>query len=94
LARSVALTESSFLSRLQHVGGFGGKSDQLNSYNMVLGEPGFFAGDLQRYRNASRQSVRQSAAAYLATADAVTLSVVPAGHFELAPPDSELVVVA
>jgi zinc protease len=94
LARSVALIESSFLSRLQHVGGFGGKSDQLNSYNMVLGEPGYFARDLQRYRDVSRESVRQSAAAYLAAADAVTLSVVPTGHFEMAPPDSELVVVA
>ena len=94
LARSVALVESSFLSRLQHVGGFGGKSDQLNSYNMVLGEPGFFARDLQRYRDVSRESVRQSAAAYLAAADAVTLSVVPSGRFEMAPPDSELVVVA
>ena len=30
LARSVALAESAFVSRLQTVGGFGGKSDQLN----------------------------------------------------------------
>lgn len=94
LARSVALMESSFLSRLQHVGGFGGKSDQLNSYNMVLGEPGFFARDLQRYRDVSRESVRRSAATYLAAAEAVTLSVVPTGHVEMAPPDSDLVVVA
>lgn len=94
LARAIALTESGFLSRLQHVGGFGGKSDQLNSYNVVVGDPGYFAADLHRYRRATRDSVRRAAATHLAAVDAVAISVVPAGRLDLAPPASEQVVVS
>ena len=32
--------EAQFVFRLQTVGGFGGKSDQLNAYNMFVGDPG------------------------------------------------------
>jgi zinc protease len=91
LARAVALTESGFLSRLEHVGGFGGKSDQLNSYNVVIGDPGYFATDLGRYRQASHTSVRQAAATHLKTSDAVRVSVVPTGRLELAAPSSRKV---
>jgi zinc protease len=94
LARTLALTESAFVSRLQTVGGFGGKSDQLNNYNVFLGDPGFFGRDLDRYRQADGGSIRQAAAASLQRADCVTLSVVPTGQHRLAAPDSELVVVA
>jgi zinc protease len=92
LARSVALTESSFLSRLEHVGGFGGKSDQLNSYNVQVGDPGYFARDLQRYREASHDRVRGAASRHLRPSDAVVLSVVPNGRLDLAAPDSRKVV--
>jgi zinc protease len=94
LARALALTESAFVSRLQTVGGFGGKSDQLNNYNVFLGDPGFFGRDLDRYRNADGGRIRQAAAACLQRADCVTLSVVPAGQHRLAAPDSEPAVVA
>jgi zinc protease len=92
LARARALTETAFVSRLQSVGGFGGKSDQLNNYNVFLGDPGYFSRDVARYRNASRASVRVAAEAHLDAADCVTLSAVPAGQLALAAPDSELVV--
>ena len=42
LERCLAQAEAHFLFRLQTVGGFGGKSDQLNAYNMFLGDPGYF----------------------------------------------------
>ena len=61
LARTLALTETAFVSRLQTVGGFGGKSDQLNNYNVFLGDPGYFSRDLARYRHADRGSVRAAA---------------------------------
>jgi zinc protease len=89
LARAVALMESGFLSRLEHVGGFGGKSDQLNSYNVQIGDPGYFAKDLSRYRQASHESVRAAAARHLRPADAVAISVVPMGRADLAAPGSE-----
>jgi zinc protease len=93
LARTLALTETAFVSRLQTVGGFGGKSDQLNNYNVFLGDPGYFARDLDRYLNADAARVRAAAEAHLDPACCVTLSAVPAGQLALAAPDSQLVVV-
>ncbi len=92
-ARALALTETAFVSRLQTVGGFGGKSDQLNNYNVFLGDPGYFARDIERYRRADLDRVRHAAARHLDAADRVTLSAVPAGRRDLAAPDSELVVI-
>jgi len=93
LARAQALTETAFVSRLQSVGGFGGKSDQLNNYNVFLGDPGYFPRDVARYRNASRAGLHAAAEAHLDATDCVTLSAVPAGQLALAAPDSELVVI-
>jgi zinc protease len=94
LARTLALTETAFVSRLQTVGGFGGKSDQLNNYNVFLGDPGYFSCDMARYRNANGTSVRAAACAHLGAADCVALSVVPAGQHGLAAPRSEPAVIA
>lgn len=92
LARTRALTETAFVSRLQSVGGFGGKSDQLNNYNVFLGDPGYFSRDMARYADASRATVRAAAEAHLGAAHCVVLSAVPAGQLALAAPDSEPVV--
>ena len=70
--------------RLQTVGGFGGKSDQLNAYNVLRGDPGFFAADLGRYREATTAGVQHAAARVLAFDRRVILSVVPTGQRELA----------
>ena len=40
IERGRVQAEAQFVFRLQTVGGFGGKSDQLNAYNMFLGDPG------------------------------------------------------
>jgi len=80
--------------RLQTVGGFGGKSDQLNSYNVFRGDPGFFTADLARYHEATADGVRESARRFLQPDRRLTLSVVPRGQRHLALPDSELVVVS
>lgn len=92
LSRAVALTETAFVSRLQTVGGFGGKSDQLNNYNVFLGDPGGFSRDVERYREAGADRIRAATAASLDAAACVTLSVVPVGQSSLAAPDSEPVV--
>ena len=80
LERGLAQAEAHFLFRLQTVGGFGGKSDQLNAYNTFLGDPGFFGRDLQRYRDATCESLRLAAATYLLTRKRVVLSIVPRGR--------------
>jgi zinc protease len=83
LERCLAQAEAHFLFRLQTVGGFGGKSDQLNAYNTFLGDPAFFDRDLQRYRDASRESLRLAAATYLISPRRVVLSLVPRGRVGL-----------
>lgn len=94
MERGLAQAEAQFLSRLQTVGGFGGKSDQLNAYNTYLGDPGFFSRDLERYRRASADALRQAAARWLVPNARVALSLVPQGQAALALDDSTPVVVS
>jgi zinc protease len=83
MERCLAQAEAHFLHRLQTVGGFGGKSDQLNAYNVFLGEPGFFDRDLARYRSATTTDLQRAAATWL-QGGRVVLSMVPRGRPELA----------
>jgi zinc protease len=84
LERCLAQAEAHFLFRLQTVGGFGGKSDQLNAYNTFLGDPGYFEKDLERYRAATVGQLRQAAATWLQPGRRIVLSVVPRGRVALA----------
>jgi zinc protease len=86
--------ESQFVFRLQTVGGFGGKSDQLNAYNVFMGDPSYFQRDLERYQVVTAESLRQAVARYLDPARRVTLSIVPRDRTELAAPDSAPAVVS
>src|ERR671913_701058 len=65
IERGVAQAEAHFISRLQTVGGFGGKSDQLNAYNVFLKDPGSFERDLDRYRSARASTLQRTAAEWL-----------------------------
>ncbi len=93
MERGLAQAEAHFIYRLQMLGGFGGRSDQLNAYNVMRGDPGFFTEDLRRYQSATREGVRDAVARYLRTDDRVVLSVVPRGQIGLAVPGSVPVVV-
>ena len=84
MERGVAQAEAHFISRLQTVGGFGGKSDQLNAYNVFLDDPAFFDRDLARYRNADAAGLTRAANTWLQPDGRVALSVVPLGKPELA----------
>ena len=94
MERVLAQAEAQFVYRLQTVGGFGGKSDQLNAYNVLKGDPGFFAHDLERYRAATSASIRETAREYLRPDRRLILSVVPRGQAALALPGSRPVSVA
>ena len=89
IERCQAQAEANFVFRLQTVGGFGGKSDQLNAYNVFLGDPGFFERDLDRYRRVTPALLQRAAGAWLTPARRVLLSVVPRGRTELALAGSE-----
>ena len=86
LERGLAQTEAQFVYRLQTIGGFGGKSDQLNAYNTFVGDPGYFDRDRQRYINVTGKGVAAAVSAWLVKAPSVSLSVVPLGRRELALP--------
>jgi zinc protease len=86
--------ETQFVFRLQTVGGFGGKSDQLNAYNVLLKDPAYFDRDLERYQLVTKSSLQEVASRYLDPSRRVTLSIVPKDRTALAAPGSELVVVS
>jgi zinc protease len=86
--------ETQFVFRLQTVGGFGGKSDQLNAYNVLLKDPAYFDRDLERYQLVTKSSLQEIASRYLDPSRRVTLSIVPSGRTALAAPGSELAVVS
>jgi zinc protease len=88
IERGRVQAEAQFMYRLQTVGGFGGKSDQLNAYNTFLGDPDFFDRDLQRYHDVSSRSLQEAVHRYLNHGARVSLSVVPRGRLQLALPDS------
>jgi zinc protease len=94
MERGLAQAEAQFMYRLQTVGGFGGKSDQLNAYNVLRGNPGFFTADLDRYRRATHESVRSAAARHLRRDARVVLSVIPRGQPALALAGSDAVSVS
>ena len=76
--------EAEFLARMERVGGFGGKADQLNFYNYFVGTPDYFQKDLDRYRRVTPADVQQAVRRHLTEAHRVVLSVVPQGKLELA----------
>jgi zinc protease len=88
LARGRVHAETQFVLRLQTVGGFGGKSDQLNAYNILLGDADYFDRDLARYQDATGPLLRDCTARYLLPANRITMSIVPRGRLDLAIPDS------
>jgi len=94
MERALAQAEAHFMYRLQTVGGFGGKSDQLNAYNVMRGNPGYFSADLDRYRRATHETVRAASLRHLRRDARVVLSVIPRGQPALALAGSEPVSVS
>jgi zinc protease len=86
--RGQVQVEAQFMFRLQTVGGFGGKGDQLNAYNTFIGDPDFFTRDLKRYQQVTRATLQSAVTNYLTSRCRATLSVVPRGRTGLAMPDS------
>lgn len=77
--------EARFLQRLEKVGGFGGKADQMNQYYTYVGDPGYFESDLARYRALSPADLHAVAFRFLGPGR-LALSVVPEGQRKLALP--------
>jgi zinc protease len=75
--RALNQIEASFYNRMERVGGFGGKADQLNAYYTNTGDPDWFNEDLARYRALSPSDIRAAADRFLPADRRVELTVVP-----------------
>jgi len=75
--RALNQTEASFYRRMERVGGFYGKADQLNSYFVNGGGPDFFAEDLARYTTLTAADVQAAAFEWLPADRRVELVVEP-----------------
>jgi zinc protease len=75
--RAINQTESTFFSRMERVGGYRGKAEQLNAYYTTTGDPDWFNEDLARYRAISPSDVRAAAETFLPADRRVELTVVP-----------------
>ena len=91
LERARTTADADFVYRTQTVGGFGGRSDQLNLYNVLAGDPGYGPSDRARYAAALPRALRRAADLHLRAEQRVAVSVVPAGETAAALPDSVLV---
>jgi zinc protease len=69
--------EASFYRRMERIGGFGGKADQLNAYTFAGGGPDYFAEDLARYTSLSPSDIRSAAQQWLPADRRVELVVEP-----------------
>jgi zinc protease len=75
--RALNQIEASFYNRMERVGGYAGKADQLNAYYTNTGDPDWFNEDLGRYRALSASDIRAAADRFLPANRRVELTVVP-----------------
>jgi len=77
LNRAKTKWEFQYITGLERIGGFGGKADQLNTYNVFLGDPDKFAADVERHRAVTAEGVRLAAAKWLDTRNRVVVRFHP-----------------
>jgi zinc protease len=76
LARAKNRIQWQHVRRLEGIGGFGGRADRLNSYNVFARDPGALNTDFQRYLAVRGEDLQRAAQAYLG-ARCVRLFVLP-----------------
>ena len=77
LERAKRNLRSSLFAQLENVGGFGGKADQLNYYEMFAGDPSAFARNLELNLAVTPEQVQQVAQRYLNDRQRVVITVLP-----------------
>jgi zinc protease len=77
--RAINQMEASFYQRMERIGSFGGKANQLNAYAFAGGGPDYFAEDLARYTSLSPADVQSAALQWLPPGRRVELVVEPEG---------------
>ncbi len=74
IGRAKNRIETDHARMLEHFGGFGGRADQLNFYNVLANDPGVINSDIQRYTAVVAEDVTRVAASVLG-GDRVRLAV-------------------
>ena len=87
--RAINQIEASFYNRMESVGGFSGKGNQLNTYYTATGNPDYFNEDLSRYRALSARDIQAAAAFWLPAGRRVELTVEPAKSMKGAEPGKD-----
>jgi zinc protease len=68
---------TNMVTALQLIGGFSGRAEMLNRYNQYLGNPDYFAKDIDRYRAVTPDSVHALAKSLLSPTQRVVVVTVP-----------------
>jgi zinc protease len=63
--RAINSLEAHYVRQLESVGGFGGRADLLNFYNVFTGDPGRLNTDFERYQQVTADDVQRVAQKYL-----------------------------
>jgi zinc protease len=77
--RAINQIEASFYQRMERVGSYRGRADQLNAYYFAGGGPDFFAEDLARYTSIAPDDVQAAVVRWLPADRRVELIVQPEG---------------
>jgi len=77
LSRAKSKWEFQYITGLERIGGFGGKADLLNTYNVFLGNPDKFAADVERHRTVTEDDLRGAVAKWLDTPNRVVIRFHP-----------------
>jgi zinc protease len=77
--RAIHQIEASFYQRMERVGSYRGRADQLNAYYFAGGGPDFFAEDLARYTSLAPDDVQAAVVRWLPADRRVELTVQPEG---------------
>ena len=88
LDRARNLIETSIISGLERLGGFGGLADRLNQYNQFLHDPGYLPKDLERYNRATVADIKRIAAEKLKTSARAVVYGLPGERVVDDPPRS------
>ncbi|HEU0072924.1 MAG TPA: insulinase family protein, partial [Dehalococcoidia bacterium] len=63
--RAINSLEAHYVRQMESVGGFGGRADLLNYYNVFTGDPGQLNTDFERYQQVTPEDVQRVAKQYL-----------------------------
>jgi len=77
LERAKRNLRAGLFAQLENVGGFGGKADQLNYYEMFARDPGAFSKNLEAALAVTPEQVQQVAQKYLNETQRVVITVLP-----------------